>query len=75
MLNNKDVTDLINNLSDTSKDEDSPIIIKNEKFSTAALVFSLRMPLTGHNLAYASLLARMQMNASASYPTLSEQSK
>lgn len=73
MLNNKDVTDILNDLSDSSLNEDSPIIIKNEKFSTAALVFSVRMPLTGHNLAYASLLARMQMNASASYPTLSAQ--
>lgn len=60
--------DLMNN-----DHQDEPIIIKNEKFSTASLAFSIRISLTGHNLAYASLLARMQMNATKNYPTLSSQ--
>lgn len=45
-------------------------IKKNKKFSTASLGFFLRLPLTEHNLTYASLLAKMQMNASLNFPTV-----
>lgn len=48
-------------------------IAKNVKFTTAAVGCFLRLPLTRHNLAYASLLARMQMNASLYYPTIQKQ--
>lgn len=67
-MENLGIEDLID-----SDHQDEPIILKNEKFSTAALAFSIRISLTGHNLAYASLLARMQMNATKNYPTLSSQ--
>lgn len=69
----KNIADWITDdlLEDNHQDE--PIIIKNEKFTTAALAYSIRISLTGHNLAYASLLARMQMNATKNYPTLSSQ--
>ena len=39
------------------------------------LAVFLRLPLTKHNLAYASLLARIQMNSSLSYPSLALQQK
>lgn len=45
----------------------------NEKFTTASLGCFLRIPLTRHNLAYASLLAKLQMNASLYYPSLKKQ--
>lgn len=48
-------------------------IEKNEKFTTANLGCFLRFPLTKHNLAYASLLAKMQMNASLFFPRISRQ--
>lgn len=48
---------------------------KNKKFTTAAIGCFLRLPLTKHNLAYASLLARMQMNSCLSYPSLALQQK
>ena len=48
-------------------------IKKNNKFLTATIGCFLRFPLTKHNLAYASLLARMQMNASLYFPTISQQ--
>ena len=48
-------------------------IEKNEKFTTANLGCFLRFPLTKHNLAYASLLAKMQMNASLFFPRISSQ--
>lgn len=67
-MENLDMNDLVND-----DQQESPIILKNEKFSTAALAYSIRIPLTGHNLAYASLLAKMQMNATENYPTLSSQ--
>lgn len=50
-------------------------IRKNKKFTTAALGCFLRLPLTNHNLAFASLLARLQMNTSLAYPTLAAQQK
>lgn len=50
-------------------------IRKNKKFTTAAIGCFLRLPLTKHNLAYASLLARIQMNSSLSYPSLALQQK
>lgn len=53
--------------------KNNTIIKKNEKFSTAMIGCFLRLPLTKHNLAYASLLARMQMNASLYFPTLKSQ--
>lgn len=48
-------------------------IQKNEKFTTASLGCFLRLPLTSHNLAYASLLAKMQMNATLYFPTINKQ--
>lgn len=48
-------------------------IAKNNKFATANLGCFLRLPLTRHNLAYASLLARLQMNASLYFPTMQKQ--
>lgn len=48
-------------------------IAKNEKFSTATIGCFLRLPLTSHNLAYASLLSRLQTNASLYYPTIQAQ--
>ena len=50
-------------------------IRKNKKFTTAAIGCFLRLPLTKHNLAYASLLARIEMNSSLSYPSLALQQK
>lgn len=50
-------------------------IRKNKKFTTAVIGCFLRLPLTKHNLAYASLLARIQMNSSLSYPSLALQQK
>ena len=38
-------------------------IEKNEKFTTANLGCFLRLPLTRHNIDFASLLCRMQMDA------------
>ncbi len=43
---------------------------KNTKFKTAAIGCFLRLPLTNHNLAYASLLAHLQMNASLFFPSI-----
>lgn len=48
-------------------------IDENKKFSTASIGCFLRLPLTKHNLAYASLLARMQMNASLYFPSIRKQ--
>lgn len=48
-------------------------IQKNKKFTTATLGCFLRLPLTNHNLAFTSLLAKMQMNASLYFPTVKEQ--
>lgn len=50
-------------------------IRKNKKFTTAALGCFLRLPLTSHNLAFASLLARMQSNSSLVYPRIALQQK
>lgn len=50
--------------------QSSTIIKKNSKFKTAAIGCFLRFPLTSHNFAYASLLARMQMNASLYFPSI-----
>lgn len=50
-------------------------IRKNRKFTTAALGCFLRLPLTRHNLAFASLLARMQINFSLLFPNISLQQK
>lgn len=48
-------------------------IEKNEKFTTANLGCFLRLPLTRHNMAFASLLCRMQMDASNAYPSVGQQ--
>lgn len=45
----------------------------NTKFTTASLGCFLRLPLTKHNLAFASLLCRLQMNASLYFPTIKKQ--
>lgn len=50
-------------------------IRKNKKFTTATLGCFLRLPLTSHNLAFASLLARLQMNTCLAYPTIARQQK
>lgn len=49
------------------------IVNQNKKFTTASFGCFLRLPLTKHNLAFVSLLARLQMNASLQYPTISSQ--
>lgn len=55
---------------------ESNISIKqNTKFKTANLGCFLRLPLTRHNMAYASLLCRAQMNATLFYPTVTGQTK
>lgn len=51
------------------------LVKKNTKFTTAALGCFLRMPLTSHNLAYASLIARAQMNATVDFRTIREQQR
>lgn len=43
-------------------------IQSNQKFSAASLGYFVRLPLTQHNLALATLLTKMQGNASESYP-------
>ena len=48
-------------------------IRKNKKFTTAVLGCFLRLPLTSNNLALASLIAKLQMNASRDYPSIMEQ--
>ena len=48
-------------------------IRKNKKFTTAVVGCFLRSPLTSHNLAFSSLLARLQMNTSLAYPTIATQ--
>lgn len=48
-------------------------IVPNDKFTTATIGCFLRLPLTSHNLAYASLITRLQSNASLFYPTISSQ--
>lgn len=48
-------------------------IRKNKKFTTAVVGCFLRLPLTSHNLAFSSLLARLQMNTSLAYPTIATQ--
>lgn len=50
--------------------QNSTIIKKNFKFKTAVIGCFLRFPLTSHNLAYASFLARLQMNASLYFPSI-----
>ena len=50
-------------------------IRKNKKFTTAGIGCFLRLPLTNHNLAFASLLSRLQMNTSLSYPTIAAQQR
>lgn len=49
------------------------LVKKNTKFRTALIGCFLRLPLTSHNLAYASLLAHLQMNASLYFPTIRRQ--
>lgn len=49
------------------------LIKKNSKFKTASIGCFLRLPLTKHNLAYANLLAHLQMNASLYFPTIRRQ--
>ena len=48
-------------------------IRKNKKFTTAVVGCFFRLPLTSHNLAFSSLLARLQMNTSLAYPTIATQ--
>ncbi len=48
---------------------------KNKKFTSAGIGCFLRLPLTNHNLAFASLLSRLQMNTSLSYPTIAAQQR
>ena len=48
-------------------------IRKHKKFTTAVVGCFLRLPLTSHNLAFSSLLARLQMNTSLAYPTIATQ--
>ena len=48
-------------------------IRKNTRFTTAVVGCFLRLPLTSHNLAFSSLLARLQMNTSLAYPTIATQ--
>lgn len=48
-------------------------IRKNKKFTTAVVGCFLRLSLTSHNLAFSSLLARLQMNTSLAYPTIATQ--
>ena len=48
-------------------------IRKNKKSTTAVVGCFLRLPLTSHNLAFSSLLARLQMNTSLAYPTIATQ--
>lgn len=50
-------------------------IRKNKKFTTAALGCFLRLPLTSHNLAFASLLSQLQSNTSMFYPQIAEQTR
>lgn len=50
-------------------------VVTTTKFETAALGCFLRLPLTKHNLAYASLLAKMQENGSLYYPNSEVQDK
>ena len=50
-------------------------IRKNKKFTTAGIGCFLRLPLTNHNLTFASLLSRLQMNTSLSYPTIAAQQR
>ncbi|AEG40684.1 insulinase family protein [Lactobacillus kefiranofaciens] len=50
-------------------------IRKNKKFTTGTIGYFVRFPLTSHNLAFASLLARMQMNLSLSYPSIASQQR
>ncbi|MGO2722751.1 MAG: M16 family metallopeptidase [Lactobacillus sp.] len=50
-------------------------ITPNDKFSTAAVGCFLRLPLTRHNLAYANLLTRSQLNMTLDYPTVSQQQR
>lgn len=50
-------------------------IRKNKKFTTAGIGCFLRLPLTNHNLAFASSLSRLQMNTSLSYPTIAAQQR
>lgn len=50
-------------------------VVTSSKFETAALGCFLRLPLTKHNLAYASLLAKMQENGSLYYPNSEVQDK
>lgn len=50
-------------------------VINNSKFKTASIGCFLRLPLTKHNLAYTSLLAKMQENGSLYYPAPDRQLK
>lgn len=52
---------------------DNILILKNEQFTTASLGCFLRLPLTKHNLAFASLLTKMQNNSSEQFPTIAQQ--
>ena len=51
------------------------LVKQNTKFTTATLGCFLRMPLTSHNLAYASLIAKSQMNATIYFRTVREQQR
>lgn len=50
-------------------------VTENTKFTTAMIGCFLRIPLTQHNLAFANLLARDQMNVSLFFPTVQRQQK
>lgn len=50
-------------------------LTENNKFQTASIGCFLRLRLTRHNLAYANLLAHLQMNASLAFPSLEKQEK
>ncbi len=50
-------------------------ITENENLTKANIGFFLKMPLTGHNLAMASLLAKMQINSSQYFNTINKQAR
>lgn len=50
-------------------------ITENKNLTKANIGFFLKMPLTGHNLAMASLLAKMQVNSSQYFNTINKQTR
>ncbi|MDO4912033.1 MAG: insulinase family protein [Lactobacillus sp.] len=50
-------------------------VIDNAKFSTAMLGCFLRLPLTQHNLGYATLLCKLANNQSAAFPSIEIQER